>query len=302
MDQPFAHKTGEKLLSEVRQLFQHKPIFHRRAKPFVFVCGGSTAKRSKKLRGKFLSWAKGGLSEVVFVLAEDAYNYTSLYDPPELVNLSEFEEVIGEIADCVVVFPESAGSFAELGLFSGHEKIRQKTLIINTVAAVSSESFINLGPVATIDKHSFLKPSLPIAPKRGRYDFASVRTRLERVIKTNRRKAFTYGPYRSLTLFDKFLVILEMIYLFQFVTLEDLEKCLIWIFDGALRKDILPLLSVLLGMDYILSKDGYYMLRPNRTSLLEFEDVQIQDVRVRVLAHYERNYPTLWRQYQKAKK
>jgi hypothetical protein len=302
MDQPFAHPTGEKLLSEVRRLFENKPIFHRRAKPFVFVCGGSTAKRSKKMRGRFLSWAKRRLSEVVFVLAEDAYNYTSLYDPPELVNLSEFEEVIGEIADCVVVFPESAGSFAELGLFSGHEKIRQKTLVINTVAGVSSESFINLGPVATIDRHSFLKPSLPIAPNRGAYNFASVRTRLERVIKTNRRKAFTYAPYSSLTLLDKFLVILEMIYLFQFVSLEDLEKCLVWIFDGAVRKDILPLLSVLLGMDYIQTKDNYYMFGPDQASLLEFEDVQIQDVRVRVLAHYERNYPNLWRHYQRVKK
>lgn len=302
MDQPFAHPTGEKLLSEVRRLFENKPIFHRRDKPFVFVCGGSTARRSKKLRKKFLVWAKDSFSDVVFVLAEDAYNYTSLYDPPESVNLSEFEEVIGEIADCVVLFPESAGSFAELGLFSGHEKIRNKTLIVNTIASVSSESFINLGPIATIDQNSFLKPSVPIALRRGSYNFSSIRTRLQRVIRSNRRKTFEYKPYRSLTLFEKFLVILEMVYLFQLVTLDDLEKCLIWIFDGALRKDIRPLLSVLLGMDYIRSKDTYYLLGPNATSLLEFEDVQIQDVRVRVLAHYERNCPSLWRRYQKVQK
>jgi len=302
MDQPFTHPTGERLLSEVRQIFENKPIFHRRDKPFVFICGGSTTGRSKKIRGKFLAWAKSRVHEVVFVLAEDAYDYTHLYDPPEAVNLSDFEEVIGEIADCIVLFPESAGSFAELGLFSGHDKIRGKTLVVNPISYVSDESFVNLGPVATIDQKSFLKPSLPLTSKKGRYNFSPIRARLQRVIKNNRRKSFAYKPYRDLTLFDKFLVILEMINLLQFLSFDDLEKCLVWTFDGAVRKDMWPLLSVLLGMSFIHVKDGYYMLAPNGTSLLEFEGVQIEDLRARVLGHYEKNCPGLWRRYQKVQK
>jgi len=254
------------------------------------------------MRRKFLAWAKGRLHEVVFVLAEDAYAYTHFYDPPEAVNLSEFEEVIGEIADCIVLFPESAGSFAELGLFSGHEKIRSKTLVVNPVAYMSRESFVNLGPVATIDQNSFLKPSLPITFEKGRYNFSSIRARLQRVVKNNRRKSFSYKPYRSLTLFEKFLVILEMIHLMQFVSFDDLEKCLVWIFDGAVRKDMWPLLSVLLGMKFIYVKDGFYMLAPHGSSLLEFDDVQIEDLRVRVRGHYEKNCPELWRRYQKVQK
>jgi hypothetical protein len=97
MDQPFAHPTGERLLSEVRTIFENKPIFHRRDKPFVFVCGGSTKRRSRTIRRKFLEWAEHGVPNVVSVLAEDAYDYTHLYDPPEVVNLSDFEGFIGEI-------------------------------------------------------------------------------------------------------------------------------------------------------------------------------------------------------------
>jgi hypothetical protein len=302
MDQPFAHPTGERLLSEVRLIFENKPVFHKRDKPFVFVCGGSTTGRSKKLRGKFLAWAKSRLREVVFVLAEDAYAYTHFYDPPEAVNLAEFEEVIGEIADCVVLFPESAGSFAELGLFSGNVKIRSKTLVVNPVSYSSKETFVNLGPVATIDQNSFLKPSLPITFIRRRYNFSSIRARLQRVVKKNRRKSFAYKPYRSLTLFEKFLVILEMVHLLQILSFDDLEKCLVWTFDGAVRRDMWPLLSVLLGMGFIEFKDGYYMLAPKVTSLLEFEDVQIEDLRVRVREHYEKNCPGLWRRYQKVQK
>lgn len=302
MDQPFAHPTGQRLLSEVRGIFQNKPIFHRRDKPFVFICGGSTLKRSRKIRGKFLTWAKSRFHEVVFVLAEDAYSYTNSYDPPEAVNLAEFEEVIGEIADCVLLFPESAGSFAELGLFSAHSVIRTKILVVNPVSFVSEESFVNLGPVATIDRNSFLTPSLPITRRKGNYNFSPIRQRLQRVIRKNRRKSFVYRPYKFLTLFEKFLVILEMVHLLQFVRFDDLEKSLFWTFDGVVRKDMWPLLSVLLGMGFITDQDGYYMLAPTGISLLEFEDVRIEDLRVRVLGHYERNCKELWRRYLKVRK
>ena len=302
MDQPFSHPTGERLLSEVRSIFQNKPIFHRRDKPFVFVCGGSTKGRSRTLRRKFLEWAERSVRNVVFVLAEDAYDYTHLYDPPEVVNLSDFEGVIGEIADCVLVFPESAGSYAELGLFSSHQIISSKTLVVNPIAYASEESFVNLGPIATIDRSSFMRPSLPLASRKRTYNFSSIRTRLQRIVKTDRRKSFTYKPYRSLTKLEKFLVILELIHLFQFLTFEDLEKCLLWTFDSAVRKEIEPLLSVLLGMGFVQVKDRYYMLASGETSLLEIEDVRIEDLRVRVLGHYQKNCPALWRRYQKVRK
>ena len=55
-------------------------------------------------------------------------------------------------------------------------------------------------------------------------------------------------------------------------------------------------------MGFVQVKDRYYMLASGETSLLEIEDVRIEDLRVRVLGHYEKNCPALWRRYQKVRK
>jgi hypothetical protein len=295
MDQPFSHPAGEKLLSEARQLFETKPVFHRREKPFVFVCGGSTRGRSRMLRRQFLDWAGRKLPQVILVLAEDAYGYTELYDPPETVNLSDFEGVVGEVADCIVLFPESPGSFAELGLFSRHVDIRGKTLVVNSLDKTSDDSFINLGPIATIDEKSYLRPAIPIKKSRGTADFSGVRKRLARVVRRSRRKRFTYNKFARLDLLDRFLAVLEVIYLMQLLSLDDLDRCVSWIFSGFSRQKVRPILSLLLGMKFVGEKDGYYFLGVEGTSLLEFEGVQIENFRMNVKGHYQKNFPDLWK-------
>ena len=96
------------------------------------------------MRSEFLRWSTKNFPEVVTLLAEDAYRHTKIYDQPETVNLSEFEQIIGTVADCVLLFPESEGSFAELGLFSNTAEIRRKILVANAIVYQSKDSFLNL--------------------------------------------------------------------------------------------------------------------------------------------------------------
>jgi hypothetical protein len=297
MDDPFSNRTGQELLTLVRKIFEDKPIFRKESKPLVFLCGGAVSSRSKNIRTQFLAWAKTRLPGIVFVLAENAYGYTKLYEPPEAVNLSEFEQVIAQVADCVLLFPESAGSFAELGLFSGCEEICRKILVANPVKYVADESFVNRGPVDTINAWSYLTPSLPITFNKKRPNFAPVRLRLQRVVQNQRRKSFKFRQYRELDISSKFLVVLEMINIFQIVRLEDIENCIRWAFGSANRKELRPILSVLLGTKFVTSHDDYYVMGPSGFSLLEFEDVQIEDIRTKILSHYQKNYPRLWQRY-----
>jgi len=44
---------------------------------------------------------------------------------PKFLNLSQFEYVLAAVADCVVIIPESVGSWAETGYFSAIAGIRK---------------------------------------------------------------------------------------------------------------------------------------------------------------------------------
>lgn len=57
-------------------------------------------------------------------------------------------------ADCVLIFVESPGSFAETGLFAALKKIRKKTFVVNTRKQSQKDSFLNQGPIRLIYKKS----------------------------------------------------------------------------------------------------------------------------------------------------
>lgn len=297
MDEQFAHPSADSLLAEVRRLFENKPVFQKRDKPVLFLCGGPLSSRSKNMRRAFLEWSKGHLPQMVILLAEDAFRHTKLYDPPETVNLSDFEELIGSIADCVLVFPESEGSFAELGFFSGG-KLRKKVLVANSVAYQTKESFVNLGPIKTIDGFSFLSPTVQVIKHRGRFDFSPVQERLGRLLERTNRRAFQYASYKDLSYLGKLLVTLEMINIFHFVTLASLGDCIRTVFGNANIKELKRILSILAGAGYLHVQDHYFSLEMDKGTLLEFDGVRIDDVKARVLHYYQKHQTVLYRRFQ----
>ncbi len=72
-------------------------------------------------------------------------------------NIASFEKVIADTVDSVLIFPESPGSFAELGFFSAHDSIASKTLVAVRVEH-QVNSFITLGPIHNIAKVSEFPP------------------------------------------------------------------------------------------------------------------------------------------------
>lgn len=146
--------TVQRLQKEIVGLLSSPRVINlQRKAPLIFVCGADQH-QEESLRGKFLEWVPIGLPEYRVVLAEEAYRVANLGQPFTKINLSAFEHVIGEVADCVLIFPESAGSIAELGLFSALERIRQKTLVVNDISMQCNNSFITMGPLDTIANES----------------------------------------------------------------------------------------------------------------------------------------------------
>ena len=120
-----------------------------KSKPITFVCGGNNRNGVLALRHQFLEKICGPPRRILPVLSEQAFPH-QLHEG----NLQRFEKFLAKTADCVLIFVESPGSFAETGLFAAAPKIVEKTLIINTRKQSEKPSFLNLGPIKVIRKTS----------------------------------------------------------------------------------------------------------------------------------------------------
>lgn len=65
-------------------------------------------------------------------------------------DLLSLENLLADSVDAVVVIPESAGSFAELGAFANNEKLREKMICVIDIKYKRDKSFINQGPVKLV--------------------------------------------------------------------------------------------------------------------------------------------------------
>jgi hypothetical protein len=151
MEHEFSPASGRQLLTEISATLKRGSLYARYDQPILFVCGGSVGPGANTMRAQFMTWAETNLAEYVILLAEDAYRNRLLNAGSEKLSLSEFEEIIGDVADGVIIFPESEGSFAEVGFFSASKAVRGKLLVINEFRFQTSDSFAALGPLQTIE-------------------------------------------------------------------------------------------------------------------------------------------------------
>lgn len=67
-------------------------------------------------------------------------------------SLLELENILADSVDCIVIFPESPGSFAEIGAFSINEKLAKKMIVLSNRKYRNDKSFINYGPYRLIKR------------------------------------------------------------------------------------------------------------------------------------------------------
>jgi hypothetical protein len=73
----------------------------------------------------------------------------------ETTNLSHFEMALANYVDLVVIFPESAGSFVELGMFSAAGQIAKRLLIIADKNYEQYASFVKRGALrAAVERNA----------------------------------------------------------------------------------------------------------------------------------------------------
>ncbi len=286
MSELFSNDAGKQLLASLRQVFKEKRVYHRRKNRFImFVCGGTLDGGELSLRKQFVVWAETNLPDFVCLLAEDALKDSFAQEGRQFVNLAKFESILADVADCVLIFPESPGSFAEAGFFSNSKVIRAKTLVINPLQLQTSESFLNLGPIDTINSFSFLKPTVLLNAS----DFTPIRSRLQdRVRWPEHRERLPYLRFTEFDFKQKLLVVFEVLRLLRLATLKTLRIVLRACFDAAPQNsELTHILRILLAAKFIRREAEYFRAVPG-LNLIEIEHLEIERVFAQVNFFYQK--------------
>lgn len=160
-DNPIFESPLEKLAS----YFSSGDLFYSADTYLAFVCGAAGAKLpdgTPSMRAEFMRHVEQKVADrILCIKAEEAVADLFRQQEERNSNLAHFEKLIASTVNSIVIFPESPGSFAELGYFSAFPEICKKT-IIGVRTKYQDNSFISLGPIHYISSVSDYRP-LPIA-------------------------------------------------------------------------------------------------------------------------------------------
>lgn len=176
MPDPFEEPKKMRDFERVAERLKASKPYISRTILFAFVCGGHE-KDKDAIRSQFLRWLPLNAPNVIALVSEAAFG---AHGADGFINLSRFEKVISECADVVIIFPESVGSYAETGLFSGHPPTSKKCLVANVAEHHADDSFLNNGPIDQITKDSRFKPTIVLQRDDLDTGFRQIKLRIER--------------------------------------------------------------------------------------------------------------------------
>ncbi|QKK10355.1 MAG: hypothetical protein HND59_00735 [Pseudomonadota bacterium] len=296
MNHQFASPSGESLLGEAASIFREKPVFQRRDRHVVFVCGGSVKARSRSMRKRFLRYAPcdGRLGRFRFFLAETAMRDLTTYNEPHFINLAKFEALVADIADCILIFPESPGAIAEIGFFS-NSKAAKKILVVNDINW-QGDSFINLGPIDLVNEKSIFRSTILLDYKKKPLSFETVGNRLVDRLRTRNAKRFVCDYYDSLEGREKFYLIFELIRLFRIVDFAALKISIVKMFRGSVDDiELRQILSILCASNYVNRRgDEYeYFVARHVDPFLDYRYYDERKFHTIAMSHYSNHAPRL---------
>jgi hypothetical protein len=213
------------------------------------------------MRRQFLKHMGKSTPSILPVLAEDAF-------PHQLIerDLKYFEGFLALAADCVVIFVESVGSYAETGLFSAFDRrVVNKTLIVNTRERSDKPSFLNLGPIRLISRRSMFQEAILLRRRTvSKVDARRIADRIISVIPKSDPIPFQFRKdFDTLQLRHQLAVVYLVICLMGAGTLKQVLIILREYFDVK-EKAIARYLAILVGLRLLRRHHQiYYYHNPN---------------------------------------
>ena len=229
-------------------------------------------------------------------MAEDATQDLISHDNPDFINLSQFESMVADIADCIVLFPETPGAIAELGLFSASRNAQGKLLIVNDEKYQTKDSFINHGPMETIDRKSRFRPRVILDLTARSPNFDRLKEKLSLLGKLRNRATFTYEVLKPMPKRERLFVILEMINLFRMVSIQEIQEVIHHMFGRMSIGELRYCLSILFAAKYLRRTgpdERFFAPTDPPHSFFEYEGMleMVNGLKMKITDHYQEADP-----------
>lgn len=283
-------------MNRVASVFRNGNVFRTHSHGLLFVCGGPTGPEDSSFRKQFIDFAKRELSNFHVFLSEHAARDLTRSRRPKFVNLAKFEDVLGGVADCVVLFVESPGSHAELGYFSRGTMIKDKLLVVNEWQFQTRESFINNGPITLINKESNYQPTIQIYPDKLEMSFWQIKERLSRFEKRYRAR-FELSGFANLHRQDRLFLIFEIVKLFGPIDVHGITNVLKLWCGNPDDEEVRRLISILLSAGNLrrLSNDpSWLIISSTAKSFLDIDKFSFDEFRLELLEQYRKVSPEFY--------
>ena len=246
------HPAFPHIAERVAEVLRTKEAFLLPPTQLVFVCGGPVGPSENSVRKQFLAWARTNVPDCRFFLAEKAIGALSSGPRDNFRNLSKFEALLATLANCVILFPESVGSWAETGVFSTLGNVRKKCLIANSQTE-QGDSFLNLGPIHQIDSRSKYTPKIALQMSSLPQDFSMIKERLDRFARSRRKRIdITGSDFEKLPGIEQIAIVLFLISLFPSIDIQGLFRIFIAkMFSKYSLEGLERVCSLLLAAEYV---------------------------------------------------
>jgi hypothetical protein len=217
--------------------FEFGATYLKNDSKIVFVCGANSTEKCISNREKFLAYAEKHLGDFRFFRAEDVFNAFGAATMPDLLSI---EDNLGDYSDCIIVLCESESAFAELGAFALSDSLVKQLLIINNEEFASSQSFINLGPIAKADKKSKFAPAVFADFEAILRSAPDIEIRLNKIPHQRRKKVLFENPpsFEKLSSKLKLLLLADLITLFSPLSQKELIEVLKVLFPSEKTFDV----------------------------------------------------------------
>jgi hypothetical protein len=273
----------------LRPAFNSQAFRVNRSLPITFVCGGTDPITA--YRHQFLEKIQKGPKRIISILAERAF-------PHQLIvrNLLEFEKFLGGAADCVLIFVESVGSYAETGMFAALEKVAEKTLVINDRSYSEAPSFLNRGAIGLIRKRSVFDAVLDVGA--GGVTDSDAAAIVNRITETlpKYKNALVFQPtakFADLSVRLQLASVQVAVTLLRAASADIVTNVLRQHFGAVEHENVECSLSVLTGIELLEREDEIYFVRDplffTNPLLVTSVDFPAATVRARAMEWHQQN-------------
>jgi hypothetical protein len=229
-------KQLQDYFSQISFIFKH--ITHiREHLDVIFVFGRNTEPQAiASGRTAFLEFTKNQIeTPFKFITIETLYTdlrknaFKSKGVQSEKIHLAELESIAIKNAFSILIFPESPGSFAELGFFSADKETRKKIVVSNNVSYHSEQSYVN-SLIELIHEKRQIKPLLFIENDSEKFFSKYINSLIENYDDYENE---VYVELKSMTTENMYplSIIYEMIKLFPYLIYGELSYLIKYTFD-----------------------------------------------------------------------